>query len=60
MRRCRVWDLSGLARKPNKNDAPAGSDPELGSVAYYAPWGNLSLFYKDFGYSRGLILLGSI
>ncbi|KXU36742.1 hypothetical protein AXK12_03030 [Cephaloticoccus capnophilus] len=52
--------IAYLPRKLTTHDAPAGSDPELGSVAYYAPWGNLALFYKDFGYSRGLILLGSI
>jgi hypothetical protein len=32
----------------------------VGDIAYYAPWGNLAIFYKDFGYSRGLIGLGRI
>jgi hypothetical protein len=27
---------------------------------YYAPWGNLAIFYRDFGYSKGLIRLGRI
>ena len=35
-------------------------DPSVGDIAYYAPWGNLAIFYKDFGYSRGLIRLGRI
>lgn len=26
--------------------------------AYYSPWGNLILYYRDFGYSGGLIKLG--
>jgi len=52
--------IAYLPRKLTTRDAPSGSAPEVGSVAYYAPWGNLALFYKDFGYSRGLILLGSI
>ena len=39
---------------------PAGIDPEPGDVAYYAPWGNLAIFYRDFGYSRGLIRLGKL
>ena len=45
-------------RKLSTQGAPAGFDPEVGDIAYYAPWGNLALFYKDFGYSAGLIRLG--
>jgi len=52
--------IATLPRKLSTRGAPAGSDPEVGSLAYYAPWGNLAFFYKDFGYSRGLILLGSV
>jgi hypothetical protein len=40
--------------------APAGIDPSVGDITYYAPWGNLAIFYKDFGFSRGLIRLGRI
>jgi hypothetical protein len=29
-----------------------------GDITYYAPWGNLAIFYWDFGYSTGLIKLG--
>ena len=35
-------------------------DGKRGELSYYAPWGNLALFYRDFGYSSGLIKLGSI
>ena len=45
-------------KKLSTQGAPAGIDPEVGDIAYYAPWGNLALFYKDFGYSAGLIRLG--
>lgn len=37
-----------------------GFDPSVGDITYYAPWGNLAIFYKDFGYSNGLINLGRI
>jgi hypothetical protein len=47
-------------RKLSTAGAPAGFDPSVGDIAYYAPWGNLAIFYKDFGYSRGLIGLGRI
>jgi hypothetical protein len=47
-------------RKLSTAGAPAGVDPSVGDIAYYAPWGNLAIFYKDFGYSRGLVSLGRI
>jgi hypothetical protein len=52
--------ISDLPRKLTTNDAPSGSDPSVGDIAYYAPWGNLALFYKDSGYAGGLIVLGKI
>lgn len=52
--------ITYLPRKLSTAGAPAGSDPSVGDIAYYAPWGNLAIFYKDFGYSRGLIQLGRI
>lgn len=39
---------------------PKAMDPEIGDFTYFAPWGNLALFYRDFGYSRGLVKLGTI
>ena len=45
-------------RKLSTEGAPAGIDPDVGDIAYYAPWGNLALYYRDFGYSAGLIRLG--
>ena len=52
--------ISYLPRKLLTEGAPAGSDPAIGDVAYYAPWGNLALFHKDFRYSSGLVHLGKI
>jgi len=49
-----------LPKQLSTKGAPGGTDPSPGDVTYYAPWGNLAIFYKDFGYSRGLILLGGI
>ena len=39
---------------------PDGLDPSAGDLCLYAPWGNLSLFYQEFGYSSGLISLGRL
>lgn len=47
-------------RKLSTAGVPAGFDPAAGDIAYYAPWGNLAIFYKDFGYSKGLVKLGRI
>jgi len=52
--------ISYLPRKLSTAGAPVGSDPSDGDVTYYAPWGNLAFFYRDFGYSTGLIQLGRI
>jgi hypothetical protein len=52
--------ISNLAKKLSTKGAPDGVDPSVGDIAYYAPWGNLAIFYKDFGYSRGLVKLGHI
>lgn len=47
-------------RKLSTEGAPAGFDPSVGDITYYAPWGDVAIFYKDFGYSNGLISLGRI
>jgi hypothetical protein len=52
--------ISDLPRRLSTEGAPAGIDPSVGDIAYYAPWGNLAIFYQDFGYSSGLIRLGVI
>ena len=52
--------IADLPRQLSTEGAPAGVDPEVGDIAYYAPWGNLAIYYRDFGYSRGLVRLGRI
>ena len=52
--------ISDLPRRLSTEGAPAGSDPSVGDIAYYAPWGNLAIYYRDFGYSNGLVILGTI
>jgi hypothetical protein len=32
----------------------------VGDITYYAPWGNLAIFYEGGEYSRGLVRLGRI
>ncbi len=52
--------VSDLPRRLSTEDASPGSDPAVGDIAYYAPWGNLAMYYNDFGYSNGLVILGKI
>lgn len=52
--------VSDLPRSLSTENAPAGFDPNVGDLTLYAPWGNLAIFYQDFGYSNGLISLGKI
>jgi hypothetical protein len=52
--------IAYLPRKLSTANAPAGSDPSVGDIAYYAPWGNLAIFYKNAGYAAGLLPLGRV
>jgi hypothetical protein len=52
--------IGDLPKRLSTTGAPPGSDPSVGDISYYAPWGNLAVFYRDFGYSKGLIKLGTI
>ena len=52
--------ISNLPRGLSTEGAPAGYDPSIGDITYYAPWGNLAIFIKDFGYADGLVHLGKI
>lgn len=51
---------SDLPRRLSTDGAPAGAAAAVGDIAYYAPWGNLAIFYRDFGYAAGLVRLGKI
>ena len=52
--------ISDLPRRLTTDGSPAGVDPAVGDIAYFAPWGILALFHRDAGYAAGLIKLGTI
>lgn len=52
--------IATLPRKLSVAGAPAGFTPSAGDITYYAPWGNLAIFHRDFSHSSGLISLGRI
>jgi hypothetical protein len=52
--------ISDLPRRLATAGVPEGVTPSAGDITYYAPWGNLALFYRAFNYSPGLVKLGRI
>lgn len=53
----KVADLPG---RLSVSDSPAGTSAQAGDITYYAPWGNLAIFYKSFGHAAGLVTLGKL
>lgn len=52
--------ISELPKRLTTEGAPPGFAPSVGDITYYAPWGNLAIFHKDFRYSSGLVSLGTL
>ena len=52
--------IAQLPKKLSTTGTPAGMTPSVGDITYYAPWGNLAIFYRDSGYAKGLVELGHI
>lgn len=52
--------ISDLPKRLSPDGAPDGFSPVRGDLAYYAPWGNLAIFYQDYSWSSRLIYLGHI
>ena len=52
--------VSDLPARLTTAGEPAGAAAAVGDITYYAPWGNLAIFYRPFGYSNGLVVLGRL
>lgn len=52
--------IAPLPERLSTAGTPEGYSPHKGDLAFYAPWGNLCIFYRDFRYSPGLVALGKI
>jgi hypothetical protein len=52
--------ISDLPRRLSTEGAPSGTAGSAGDITYYAPWGNLALFYRDSDYADGLVRLGRL
>lgn len=45
-------------QKLNTTGSPLVAEANVGTLAYYAPWGDVVMFYKKFGSAAGLYTLG--
>lgn len=52
--------IANLPRPLKREGSPSAITPKAGDIAFYAPWGNLAIFYRDGHHSPGLISLGQI
>ena len=52
--------IADLPSRLSTAGSPSGAAAKAGDIAYYAPWGNLAIFYRDFPRSTGLVILGHI
>lgn len=51
--------IAYLPKKLTTHNTPSASQAK-GNFTYYAPWGNLALFYKGYGHANDLYVLGQI
>lgn len=49
-----------LPRRLSTSGAPKGAAPKAGDLGYYAPWGQLVLYYRDVPYADGIVILGHL
>jgi hypothetical protein len=47
-----------LPRKLSVHGMPTGDDPQIGDLGYWAPSGNLVLYYGDVAYWTGIMRIG--
>ena len=52
--------IAPLPRPLTTDGVPSGADPEVDDLGYYAPTGELVLYYGDVGYFEGIVRLGRI
>jgi hypothetical protein len=52
--------ISDLPRPLTIADAPESADPKAGDLAFYAPWGNLAIYYRDAPRASGVVILGHL
>jgi hypothetical protein len=54
----RVEKIAPVPRPLSTDGVPAGADPDVGDIGYYAPSGDLVFYYGDVGYFDGIVRIG--
>lgn len=55
-----IEKVSDLPKSLSTKGEPSGTSAKAGDLTYYAPWGNLAYFIKDFKHASGLVTLGAL
>jgi hypothetical protein len=55
-----VEKIAKLPRPLTMDGVPVGDDPEINDIGYYAPSGDLVLYYGDVGYWNGIVRIGQL
>ena len=55
-----VEKVAALPRPLTRDGVPSGADPEIDDLGYYAPTGELVLYYGEVGYFEGIVRLGRL
>jgi hypothetical protein len=53
-----VEKIAALPRPLSTEGVPAGADPDIGDIGYYAPSGDLVFYYGEVGYWNGIVRIG--
>jgi hypothetical protein len=53
-----VEKIASLPRPLTMAGVPAGADPDINDIGYYAPSDDLVLYYGDVGYFNGIVRIG--
>ena len=56
----RVEKVADLPRPLTMEGVPAGDDPDINDIGYYAPSNDLVFYYGDVGYFNGIVRIGRI
>ena len=54
----RLEKVAKLPQPLTMEGVPAGDDPEINDLGYYAPSGDLVFYYGDVGYFNGIVRIG--
>jgi hypothetical protein len=56
----RVEKVAELPHPLTMDGVPAGDDPDINDIGYYAPTRSLVFYYGDVGYWNGIVRIGQI